>query len=317
MFRLFYIFCFSFVLFSHESIQQQSLPYTAGYRSSFRFHQTGNINLLISAPHGGTVMPYDVPDRTIGGCLRTSGLNAGECTWFFNDTCSDGNICNTTTVRDTQSDEFAENVANELNKTWGYKSYVIIGTWSRKKVDFNREIDEATLNHPEAIAAYQAYHAFINQTVNYIHNNYDTGLLIDIHGHGQGNYTMAGYLLSGQQLNQNDLNVLRVTTSIEPLCGTDRNECIRGQSSFGTILELNGLGIVYPSFANPKPGNREFLSGGFITRNYISRINAIQTELPNGIRTAANRVDNAKNYAQAIIDYMEMNNILRNATATV
>jgi hypothetical protein len=172
--------------FPHGSVQQQSLPYTFGYRSSFKLHQPGTVNILLSAPHGGIVTPDDVPDRTIGGCLRMAGPNAGSCTWFYNDTCLDGERCNTTTVKDTRSDEFAENVANELNKTWGYKPFVIIAIWSRMKVDFNREIGEATLNYPEAITSYQGYHSFINQAVDQINATFGTGLLIDIHGHGQG-----------------------------------------------------------------------------------------------------------------------------------
>jgi hypothetical protein len=122
---------------------------------------------------------------------------------------------------------------------------------------------------------------------------------------------MVGHMLTGEQLNQYDLSHSSFTTSIESLCGTNRNECIRGSSSFGTALERNRLGIAYPSLAHPKPGAIEFLSGGYITRNYISSINAIQTELPYDMRTGTNRRINAKNYAQAIIDYMKLNNLLR------
>ena len=121
---------------------------------------------------------------------------------------------------------------------------------------------------------------------------------------------MVGYLLTGNQLNQNNLSGPSFNTSIESLCHTDREECIRGRTSFGTILESNGLGIAYPSFENPKPGSNRFLSGGYITHNYISQINAIQTELPYGIRTGTNRLNNARNYATAVLSYMEINHLL-------
>ena len=121
---------------------------------------------------------------------------------------------------------------------------------------------------------------------------------------------MVGYLLTGAQLNQNNLNSLSVTTSIDSLCGSNREECIRGQSSFGTALESNGLGIVYPSVANPKPGSNRFLSGGYITSNYKSKINTIQTELPFGVRNGDNRRTYARNYARAIINYMKLNGLL-------
>jgi hypothetical protein len=122
---------------------------------------------------------------------------------------------------------------------------------------------------------------------------------------------MVGYLLTGDQLNQNNLNSLSVKTSIDLLCaGSYREECIRGPSSFGTVFERNNLGIAYPSLANPKPGSNRFLSGGYITRNYISNINAIQTELPYDIRAGANRRIHAKNYANTIVNYMQLHHLL-------
>lgn len=121
---------------------------------------------------------------------------------------------------------------------------------------------------------------------------------------------MVGYLLTSNQLNQNNLSGPSFNTSIESLCHPDREECIRGSTSFGTIFELNGLGIAYPSLNNPKPGSNAFLSGGYITSHYIPRVNAIQTELPYDIRAGANRSTYAKNYATAVFNYMKINNLL-------
>jgi hypothetical protein len=121
---------------------------------------------------------------------------------------------------------------------------------------------------------------------------------------------MIGYMLSSDQLNQNDLSRSSFRTSIESICGSNRTECISGQTSLGTILEQNGLGVAYPSLANPKPGSRTFFSGGYITRNYCSKINTIQTELPYDIRVGTNKRTNAKNYAQAIVKYMKIHNLL-------
>jgi len=184
---MFHFTLFVFVLLICQSFEQQPLPYTFGYRSSYKVHQQGNINLIISAPHGGNTIPSSqVPDRTIGGCNRTNGSNPNVCTWFFNDTCTDGVRCESTTVKDTQSDEFAENVANHLNKTWNYKPFVVIAQWHRRTVDYNREIEEATFNHPESILAYQGYHNAIEQAINQINQTAGRALLIDIHGHAQG-----------------------------------------------------------------------------------------------------------------------------------
>jgi hypothetical protein len=121
---------------------------------------------------------------------------------------------------------------------------------------------------------------------------------------------MMGYMLSGDQLNQNDLSHPSFKTSIESLCGTNRNEGIRGPTSFGTIFERYGLGIAYPSLTNPKPGSRTFFSGGYIIRRFSSKINAIQTELPYEIRTGSNKRTNAQYFAQAIVEYMKIHNLL-------
>lgn len=123
-------------------------------------------------------------------------------------------------------------------------------------------------------------------------------------------YAMIGYLLSGDQLNLDDLSVPTFKTSIDALCGSDRNENIRGQTAFGTIFEQYGLGVAYPSLANPKPGTRTFFSGGYIIRNYSAKINAIQAELPYDVRTGANNRTHARNFAHAIVEYMTVKNLL-------
>ena len=186
MFVRWSLFIFSLLSLFDPSVEQVILPFLNGHRSSCKYHLQGNVNLIISAPHGGNITLGDIPDRTTGGCRRQTGANAGSCTWFYDDSCEDGEMCTPTTVKDTLSDEFAENVAKELMSTWSLTPYVVIGTWSRKKVDFNREINEATFNHPEAVLGYRSYHANIQQAVNDIQRKYQTGLLIDIHGHSAG-----------------------------------------------------------------------------------------------------------------------------------
>ena len=175
-------YCFILSIFSIGQTWQQSLVYSQGYRSSCKIFQAGTFNLILSAPHGGNTTPNDVPDRTSGGCRRSKS----SCTWFYNDPCLDGQRCPATVVQDYRSNEFAENVAEELSTKFNVKPYVVIGNWHRLKVDFNREINEATLNHPEAISAYQSYHSNVQMAVNKVNQLYGKGLLIDIHGQGVG-----------------------------------------------------------------------------------------------------------------------------------
>ena len=125
---------------------------------------------------------------------------------------------------------------------------------------------------------------------------------------------MAGYLLTKKHLLENDLNVLKVNISIPRICGSDRNQCIRGSTAFGSIMERNNLGVVIPSMKNPQPAiNTTFFEGGYITSNYIGDIDAIQTELPPFLTSTSSRRTHAKNYAAAIVDYMQANNFLRSS----
>ena len=122
---------------------------------------------------------------------------------------------------------------------------------------------------------------------------------------------MVGIRLSAVQLNTGDLN----STSIEPLiklsCPEDRSECIRGRKSLGTFLESEGLGISYPSLNNPKPNNRTFYKGGYITNNYSSKINVIQTELSYVVRNEFDPHDYVKRYVRALLEFMKINNLLQ------
>ncbi|CAF0774579.1 unnamed protein product [Rotaria sp. Silwood1] len=282
-------------------MERETFEYIDGYQSCCKYHFNGNVNIIFSAPHGGSLMLDNVPDRTNDAYIRLSNIHDNFC---------DEDHRKIIVTKDTRTDEFTENVANELNKIGNFKPFIIIGKWHRKKVDFNREILDGTLNHPEAISAYENYHMNLNNAINQVNNLFGKGLLIDIHGHSQGNYSMIGYMLSRDQLNQNDLSNPSFKTSIESLCEPNRNECIRGQTSFGSILERYGLGVVYPSLANPKPGSRVFFPGGYIIQNYSSKINSIQIELPFDIRAGNNKRMNAQNFAQAIIEYMKINDLL-------
>ena len=158
-------------------MEPEGFDYVDGYRSSCKYHSQGTLNLILSAPHGGGLLPDDLPDRTAGRCVRPA---VGD------ESCPDELCLKTTVVKDTRTDEFTENVANELNQTWGFKPFVIIGKWHRRKIDFNREILEGTLNHPETVSAYENYHQNVSDAVEQVNRYFGKGLLIDIHGHSRG-----------------------------------------------------------------------------------------------------------------------------------
>jgi hypothetical protein len=92
----------------------------------------GELPLVLSAPHGGTLLPTDIPDRTSG-----------------------------TTTRDLNTEELAREVADQFLARYGKRPHLIICRLSRRKLDANREIVEAAAGNPDAERAWREYHGFI------------------------------------------------------------------------------------------------------------------------------------------------------------
>lgn len=181
---MFIIIFLCFGLISSEF--NSSKFYFSGYQNSFKAipRQLSNANIILSSPHAGSDMPSDIPDRT-GGCRRNS---SNECTFYYNDSCSDGIRCSTTTVQDfADFDPFAEQLVDELYRNYNILPFAIIAKWNRKKIDFNREINEATFNHPKALKAYKIYHNYLTKAIRKVQKKHNgTGLLLDVHQHAQG-----------------------------------------------------------------------------------------------------------------------------------
>ena len=122
---------------------------------------------------------------------------------------------------------------------------------------------------------------------------------------------MVGMRLSRVQLNTNNLSCTSIERLIELSCPEDRSDCISGPKALGTFLESNGLGTAYPSLNSPKPENKTFYQGGYITNHYSSKINVIQTELSFVVRNKIEPEMYARKYVQALLDFMKVNHLLQ------
>ena len=160
----------------------------------------------------------------------------------------------------------------------------------RSKLDANREINEATLNVPDARTAYHDFTSFINKAKSAMSGH---GLLLDVHGHARKiQRTQLGYLLHKINLIRGDYSVTE--SSVKSLgkfwCGS-ANSCfkdfIQGNRSLGHFLNEEGLRAV-PSSQEKVPNRDPYFSGGYIVRKYGSRyggkIDAIQIEFPKKLR---------------------------------
>ncbi|MGB1041305.1 MAG: T9SS type A sorting domain-containing protein, partial [Flavobacteriales bacterium] len=241
--------------------------------TSFVEYRAGNLPIIISASHGGTLEPTGIPD------LSCNGTPSG----FI----------------DSYTKEIAEGIYNTFYVETGCYPHVIINHVHKKKFQPNANMTNAACGNITIEKAWTAYHSFIDSAEVQIVKNYSRGFLLDLHGHGHSIQRIElGYLLDTNKLRLSD-SVLNISTninksSIRKLIGSNilnlsHADLLRGQYSFGTLLEKKGFPSI-PSSSNPFTLIGEpYFTGGYITRRHGSRDNnggldAIQIEFNQGIR---------------------------------
>jgi len=210
----------------------------------------GTLPLIITAPHGGTLLPTDLPDR----------------------------VGNVTTVRDAATDSIAGLLADALEAQTGARPHLIRVHLHRRKVDANREIVEAAQGNPVAERAWREFHRWTEAAVNAVVTEHGRGFYIDLHGHGHDLQRLElGTLLSatdlGQPVGALEAPSLIAKSSVRGLVGRDgwtHEALVRGPLSFGALWEAEGFAAV-PSPSNPGPGSHPFFSGGYNTVRYGCR----------------------------------------------
>lgn len=196
----------------------------------------------------------------------------------------------------------------------GFRPHVVYNMLSRRKLDANREINEATFNVPDAITAYQDYTNFIKQSRLAISG---PGFLLDIHGQThKPARTELGYVISGRRL---DIGIYSINgSSLRSLgqiwCGND-NACfkdfVQGNRSLGHFMNEEGLDAV-PSTQDPSPNGESYFSGGYTVKTYGSLvggdIDAIQMEFDAAFRLGWKTNQGAQEkVARAILSFRDLN----------
>jgi hypothetical protein len=258
-------------------------------------YQIGQLPLVLSVAHGGTIEPTSIPDR----------------------------ICNNAvTVADAFTLETALAMKEALIALTGCAPHLVVCHLSRKKIDCNRNMAEGACGNSQAELAWTEFHEFITTARNSANLAYNgNALFVDVHGHGNPlDRIELGYLLYDDELELSD-NMLNSTTyvnysSIQNLVASNLNgynhaQLLRGPAAFGTLLSNQGFPSV-PSEQIPFPGlNTNYYSGGYITANHTcyssnAPINGFQMELNyNGIRNnPANRTLFAQGFSEAFRTFM-------------
>ena len=283
-------------------INEEFIKY--GQNNYVEFH-TGNMNLLISVPHDGSLKPEEISSR------KNDVLNNYK--------------------RDLNTRIIAIelcNILKSLFKNEEKSPFMVFNNLHRIKMDPNRDPQSCCeLNTEPGYIAYHEYHDFIANDFekNFVKaNNFSNGLLIDLHGHNHPEKMIElGYFLSLNCLNTNHVIESRnKNCSLSRLAETSNHsleELIRGKVSFGNILETNlsDKVNVLPSLKHRFPLNHNYYSGGYIIQKYGSKcvynqrkpsISAIQIELPQFIRLEANYLNYTTAIAYSIYEFYNIHN---------
>lgn len=264
--------------------------------------QVGDLPLIISAPHGGTLKPSEIPDRTYGS------LGA-----------------------DTHTAALAWLIAEEIEAATGLPPHMVVNNLHREKLDANREIVEAAQGDPRAEEAWWEYHEAIEEAREMVTEDHLAGLYVDLHGHSHDiERVEVGYLLLDFELRLSDSELDQGTncqvsrTDTTPISCVEKSSILEltsrsgrslsallsGPESLGAMLEVDGIPAV-PSDATAAPlSGEDYYNGGFSTILYGSRdggaISGVQLEIPYDVRqSAADRESVAALISNALLLYLE------------
>ena len=232
-------------------------PYVAGRsyfgRNDYIEYVAGNSPVIYTAPHGGSLTPSDIPDRTASRC-------GGSAT-----TATDLNTVEL--VRAMQQRHFAR---------YGTYPHIIINHLARRKLDANRLETEAACGDPTAVRALTEWHAFIDAAKTTVRQTSGKGWYMDMHGHGHAKQRLElGYLLTSAQLSLSDAALdanrafqdtasMRTVSEAAPIAFS---VLLRGATSLGSLYAANGIPSI-PSASDPSPGADEYFTGGDNTRRH-------------------------------------------------
>ena len=184
-----------------------------------------------------------------------------------------------------------------FNET-GHYPHVIINLLDRSKLDTNRPIEEGADGDPIGVQAWQNYQDFIEDAKTKIGQDFERGLLVDLHGHGhQIQRIELGYILTHNDLNTTDdelngqFHINRNSTKNlvnDNVLNLTHSELVRGPLSFGALIHNKGYPAV-PSPADPYPNfNEPYFNGGYNVYYHGAHFNdnfdAFQIEADQDIR---------------------------------
>jgi hypothetical protein len=253
----------------------------------------GNLPIIISAAHGGTLQPASIPLRTAAAC-------------------GDDDF---STTRDLNTDALALAIQAAFFGRTGKYPHVIVNRLHRNRLDANRPLDGGACANAEAMQAWTEFQDYIAIAKAAVTADHGKGWFTDLHGHGHAiqrlelGYNMTGATLRNDDATLNGDPAFEAATSISvfsaesPRAFTD---LLRGQTALGTLFANAGYPAV-PGLQDPAPAEGQaFFSGGYNTRAHGcmdgGAICGVQIEANlTGVRdTASSRADFAMKLGRGV-----------------
>ncbi|MFM2165995.1 MAG: hypothetical protein RIS79_366 [Verrucomicrobiota bacterium] len=275
----------AFLLLVH-SLMLVSVQVRAGEFGTKKYveYVAGDLPLILCSPHGGALKPAGIPDRAYG-----------------------------VTGADAYTQELTRLVADEIEKLGGHRPYLVLSHLHRIKLDPNREVKEAAQGSPDAIQAWEEYHAFIEKACEAAVKQHGIAFLIDMHGQShQGERVELGYLHAPADLAK-PAAVVNAAEFIEKgslallmtKSGLSYAELLHGPRSMGALLAARGYRST-PSPQMPVP-DEPYFKGGYTVATHCQGLRTgFQLEANRSrIRdTPDNRLKFARACAAALEEYL-------------
>ena len=245
----------------------------------------GDLPIIIVVPHGGTLIPANLP------VIHNRGVDNGsfETSHLLYDSI--------------------------IQHTNGCFPHMIISHLHPSVMNPVREIDTAAGTNVDARNAWYDFHNFIDTSKYDITNTWGAGHYFEMHGNGHSDmWTEVGLGVSKTYLNGSDSLILsRVGYStVKNLCtngGVNFLDVIKGPYSLGGLLDNKGWNSV-PSPSNPSPNTGGFFYAGWNTWKHGSRysgvIDASHVENYFVFMQTSNREQYANDLSKSIIEFMNI-----------
>lgn len=257
-------------------------------RNQYIEYIAGDLPLVLSVPHGGELIPAEIPDRE-----------------------------QAVVVPDTWSVEYALAVADVIHKLTGRHPHLVINHLQRVKLDANRDLAYGAQESPAAQQAWHEFHGFVDLAKSSAVEQCGRGLYLDLHSNGQaGGWIQLGYgipasdlTLSNEELDRPGHVNESSLRSLSVISGKGLSSLLRGPESLGGLLEARGYSAV-PSDVVPWPYGITYFDGGYNLYRHGSRngggVDGIQLETPVDYIRPEKVQTYARVLGEAILSFMEM-----------